>query len=195
MFSYPERRYPRIPSSEPLISYGKGSSGRGTQHYVFIYNESNQANRYAQVLDRATFIGNFRTLERFPHVNVEEQPSDSLLDLPEIGNHVKGKLYAVDNAMLADLDYLAQVGVASNRKISKVTSCHDRSFVVDAFLYFQWKLSINACKEKSINNYEQRILRCHRKSAFRSNRLIPDFEQISILFSPTDRTSIQHSIM
>lgn len=184
MFSYPERRCQRHPSCEPLISYGKGSSGRDTQHYVFIYNDSNQVNRNGQVLDRATFIGNFRTLERFPQINFEKHSADTLLNLPDVGNHVKGKLYAVDNAMLADLDYLAQVGVTSNRKIAKVTSCHDRSFVVDAFLYFQCKLSMNTGKEKSINNYEQQLLRCHRKSAFRSNHLIPDFEEMYILFTP-----------
>lgn len=188
MFSYPERRRPRRPSSEPLISYGRGGSEQDTQHYVFIYNDSKTGSRNGQVLDRATFIGDFRTLECFSHINSDKKSINSLVDVPQVGNHVKGKLYAVDSALLADLDYLAQVGVSSNRRIAKVASCQDRSFVINAYLYFQCNLSLKMGKENNGNSQEQRLLRCHRKTAFRSNHLMVDQEEVASSFATSIAT-------
>ena len=59
-----------------------------------------------------------------------------LLDIPEKGDKVKGEVYAVDDALLADLDHMEKVGSVNKRRIAKVCSCSDRSFVAQAYVYF-----------------------------------------------------------
>lgn len=93
------------------------------------------ANSY--LLERCTYIGDFRTSTRYPLVIGGKYNSPYLLDVPNTGNRVKGEVYAMDDATLADLDHLERVGVNYNRRVSKLCNCADRSVVVDAYVYFK----------------------------------------------------------
>lgn len=179
VFSYPEHRQPRLLRSKPLTHYGRGGSEQAKQHYVFIYNDLKKGCSNKEVLDRATVLGDFRTLERFSFVNSDTQCVSTLADSPQVGQHVKGKLYAVDSALLSDLDYLAQAGVSANRKITKVSSCQDRSFVVDAYVYFQFNCALQMGAQPNDESHKQRLLRYHRKSAFRSSHLMLDQDAVA----------------
>lgn len=107
------------------------------KHYVFVYGTLKRGFANSHLLDRATMIGDFRTLERYPLVVGGQYNSPYLLDIPETGNRVKGEVYVVDDATLADLDHLERVGTNYSRKVQKVSSCADRSFVADVFVYFK----------------------------------------------------------
>lgn len=75
--------------------------------------------------------------------------SPYLLDIPSKGARVKGEVYAVDDATLADLDHLENVGVNYSRKVAKVSNCADRAFIANAYVYFK----TNSLEELSKKNY------------------------------------------
>ena len=137
-FSYPERRGPVRPV-DSLNSYTKpkGKTTGGKSHYVFVYGTLKRGFANAHLLDRATCLGDFRTLTKYPLVIGGQFHSPYLLDMPNRGANVKGEVYVVDDAILADLDHLENVGVNYSRKIAKVSSATDRAFVVDVFVYFK----------------------------------------------------------
>lgn len=181
-FSYPERRRPRQVKPEPLIkTVGKSSTG-SNQHYVFVHGNVAKTHIHGCLFDRATHLGEFRTLERFPCVTNGKHLSASLLDMPQVGNHVKGDLYAVDNALLADLDYLQRIGCStSSRRIIKVSNCHDRSFVADAYSYFKDAFQKTPHASQLTSECNRHCLSSHD---FKSNSI----DRFSI--SPGKRTSI-----
>lgn len=76
-------------------------------------------------------------MTRYPLVVGGRYHSPYLLDIPSKGSKVKGELYAVDDATLADMDHLEKVGVNYTRKIARVSNTADRAFVVNAFIYFK----------------------------------------------------------
>lgn len=138
-FSYPERRGPIRPAdslNSQTHPQQKKTSHRKS-HYVFVYGTLKRGFANAHLLDRATCLGEFRTVTKFPLVIGGQFHSPYLLDLPHRGAHVKGEVYVVDDAILADLDHLENVGVNYSRKVAKVSSATDRAFVVDVFVYFK----------------------------------------------------------
>lgn len=106
---------------------------------MFVYGSLKRGFSHSRLMDRATYIGEFRTLRRYPLVVAGKSLSPYLLDIPEKGSRVKGEVYAVDDALLADLDHLERVGSGSRytRRVTKVSSCADRAFVADVFIYFK----------------------------------------------------------
>lgn len=104
---------------------------------MFVYGTLKRGFANAHYLDRATYLGDFRTVTKYPLVVGGRFHSPYLLDLPAKGAKVKGELWAVDDATLADLDHLENVGVNYSRKVAKVSSAADRAFVADAYVYFK----------------------------------------------------------
>lgn len=136
-FAYPEHRRVRVPPEQALSSANPTRRATANRHYVFVYGTLKRGFANSHLLDRATLIGAFRTLVRYPLVVAGKYNSPCLLDLPDMGNRVKGEVFAVDDATLADLDHLERVGTNYNRKVQKVSCCADRSFVADVFVYFK----------------------------------------------------------
>lgn len=118
-----------VKASTPLASRER--------HYVFVYGTLKKGFPNAHYLDRSTFLGEFRTTTRYPLVVGGRYYSPYLLDLPNKGSKVKGEVYVVDDATLADLDYLENVGVNYERRVGKVSCVSDRAFVVEAYVYFK----------------------------------------------------------
>lgn len=110
----------------------------------------------SHLLDRATCLGEFRTVTRYPLVVGGKYNSPYLLDMPAKGARVKGEVYVVDDAMLADLDHLENVGVNYMRRVSKVSSSSDRSFVANAFVYFKTNGMDQLAKSQFLDDYQCR---------------------------------------
>lgn len=126
-------------------------------HYVFVYGTLKKGFPNAYMLDRATFVGDFRTLTRYPLVVGGKYNSPYLLDMPSKGSRVKGELYAVDDAVLADLDDLENVGVNYSRAVTKVSSCADRSFAIDAFVYLKTNNLHELAAKEYLDDYQCRL--------------------------------------
>lgn len=79
-------------------------------HQVFVYGTLKRGYPNAHIgMPRATFIGNYRTAERYPLVIGGNWFSPNLLNEPGTGHQVTGEVYAVDDAVLAELDDLESV--------------------------------------------------------------------------------------
>jgi len=152
-FAYPERRTssrtdkPLKDSILPTVS---------NKHYVFVYGTLKKGFANAHLLDRATLIGEFRTVTPFPLVVGGKHNSPYLLDIPKMGAKVKGEVYAVDDAILGDLDHLENVGVNYCRKVAKVSNCADRSMVADVFIYFKCNGFEELAKKTYLDDYQCR---------------------------------------
>lgn len=154
-FSYPETRR-RTKSENALKSSSSKHSASSNKHYVFVYGTLKKGFANAHLLDRATHLGDFRTLTRYPLVVGGKYNSPYLLDMPAQGSKVKGEVYAVDDATLADLDHLENVGVNYMRKVTKVSNCADRSFVADVYVYFKTNGLDELSKSEYLEDYQCR---------------------------------------
>lgn len=154
-FAYPSVRAPTR-SAQPLKNSPSLHPANANKHYVFVYGTLKRGFANAHLLDRATFIGDFRTLVRFPLVVGGRFNSPYLLDIPKKGAKVKGEVYAVDDATLADLDYFENVGINYSRKVAKVSHCADRAFAADAFIYFKTNMLEELSKKPFVDDYQCR---------------------------------------
>lgn len=154
-FEYPPVRAPTR-SSNPLQPAWNLQIAKANRHYVFVYGTLKKGFANASFLDRATFIGNFRTQTKYPLVVGGRYNSPYLLDIPKRGARVKGEVYAVDDATLADLDHLENVGVNYSRKVGKVANCADRAFVADVFIYFKTNMLDELSRKPFVADYQCR---------------------------------------
>lgn len=154
-FAYPEKRRPIVQegalSADPTMVLTKAN-----KHYVFVYGTLKRGFANSRLLDRATYLGEFRTVQQFPLVVGGQYFSPYLLDIHGKGNQVKGELYAVDDAILADLDHLEQVGINYSRKVTQVSNCADRSFVADAYVYLKTNGLEALSKKPFLEDYQCR---------------------------------------
>lgn len=76
---------------------------------------------HAHGLNDAVFLGNYRTVERFPMLIAGSWFTPMMLDLPGTGFRVKGELYDIAESQLPLLDALGSVGLPGNfRKSIKI---------------------------------------------------------------------------
>jgi gamma-glutamylaminecyclotransferase len=68
-------------------------------------------------LSGATFLGDYRTRERFPMLIAGPRFAPMMLNEPGLGCHVLGELYEVDERTMADLDQLESVGQPGNLRV------------------------------------------------------------------------------
>jgi gamma-glutamylaminecyclotransferase len=79
-------------------------------HQIFVYGTLKRGYPNAHVgMPRATFIGEYRTMERYPLVIGGRWFSPYLINEPGEGFRVTGEAYLVDDAVLAELDELESV--------------------------------------------------------------------------------------
>lgn len=154
-FAYPPVRAPTR-AVQPLQNAPTLHPAKANKHYVFVYGTLKRGFPNSHCLDRAIFIGEFRTQVRYPLVVGGRYNSPYLLDIPKKGARVKGEVYAVDDATLADLDHLENVGVNYSRKVAKVSNCADRAFVADVFIYFKGNMLDELSKKPYVDDYQCR---------------------------------------
>ena len=93
-------------------------------HQVFVYGTLKRGYPNAHIgMPRATFIGNYRTLERYPLVVGGQWFSPNLLNEPGTGHQVTGEVYALDDAVLAELDDLESVHLATGYRRVAAALC------------------------------------------------------------------------
>lgn len=159
-FAYPESRTSVQSPNSIIATYSTTTSPRPTtlanKHYVFVYGTLKTGFANAHLLERATFLGDFRTVMRYPLVVGGKYNSPYLLDMPSKGSRVKGEVYAVDDATLADLDHLENVGVNYSRKVAKVANCSDRSFMAHAYVYLKTNGLEQLAKNRFLDDYQCR---------------------------------------
>lgn len=79
-------------------------------HTVFVYGTLKRGYPNAQIgMPRATYVGDYRTVERYPLVIGGRWFTPNLLNEPGDGFQVTGEAYKVDDTVLAELDNLESV--------------------------------------------------------------------------------------
>ena len=82
-------------------------------HQVFVYGTLKRGYPNAHIgMPCATFLGDYRTAERYPLVIGGRWFVPNLLNEPGNGCQVTGEVFAVDNAVLTELDRLESVHLA-----------------------------------------------------------------------------------
>ena len=82
-------------------------------HQVFVYGTLKRGYPNAHIgMPRATYLGDYRTAERYPLVIGGRWFVPNLLNEPGVGLQVTGEAYAVDDTVLAELDRLESVHLA-----------------------------------------------------------------------------------
>jgi gamma-glutamylaminecyclotransferase len=79
-------------------------------HHVFVYGTLKRGHPNAHIgMPRATFLGDYRTSERYPLIIGNEAYVPNLINEPGTGFQVTGELYEVDDSVLAELDQLESI--------------------------------------------------------------------------------------
>ena len=91
-------------------------------HQVFVYGTLKRGYPNAHIgMPRATFLGTYRTVERYPLIIGGRWFSPNLLNEPGDGFQVTGEAYKVDDAVLAELDDLESVHLPTGYRRVQVT--------------------------------------------------------------------------
>jgi gamma-glutamylaminecyclotransferase len=88
-------------------------------------------------LSGATFLGAYRTRERFPMLIAGPRFAPMMLNEPGLGCHVVGELYDVDERAVANLDQLESVGQPGNLRVPIEVEPTGGGPAVSAFAYMK----------------------------------------------------------
>jgi gamma-glutamylaminecyclotransferase len=90
-------------------------------HQVFVYGTLKRGYPNSHIgMPQATFIGEYRTVARYPLVIGGQWFVPNLLNEPGEGHQVTGEAYEVDDAVLAELDELESVHLATGYRRIKI---------------------------------------------------------------------------
>ena len=79
-------------------------------HQVFVYGTLKRGFPNTHIgMPRATYLGDYRTADRYPLVIGGQWFTPYLINEPGEGHHVTGEAYEVDDTVLAELDKLESV--------------------------------------------------------------------------------------
>ncbi|CAN8073813.1 unnamed protein product, partial [Agarophyton chilense] len=143
------------PVSNALLPRASNSVCVEAPHLVFVYGTLKRGFANSSKLRDATYVGEYRTQTRYPLVVGGPHHSPYLLDLPTRGARVKGELYAVDDAVLAELDRLERVGV-NYARARTVVRCCARGACVDAFVYLKRNDLARLARLRFLDDYQCR---------------------------------------
>ncbi len=126
-------------------------------HQVFVYGTLKRGYPNAHVgMPRATYLGDYRTAERYPLVIGGRWFVPNLLNEPGNGLQVTGEAYAVDDAVLAELDRLESVHLAQGyRRVEIAIEPTDATgpSLGDVWTYLRERRHIDGIHEGPLETY------------------------------------------
>jgi gamma-glutamylaminecyclotransferase len=76
-------------------------------HRIFVYGTlKKEFPNYERYMTSARFMGNYRTVEKYPLILFSGRYVPGMLDRPGEGHHIEGELFEVDDENLARIDLL-----------------------------------------------------------------------------------------
>ncbi|XP_072030146.1 putative gamma-glutamylcyclotransferase CG2811 isoform X2 [Amphiura filiformis] len=108
-----------------------------TSHLVFVYGTLKRGQPNHEKMTnpdngQATFIGEARTVEKWPLVIATKFNIPFMLDKPGLGHHVTGEVFKVDENMLDVLDELERHPVFYRRRLTNIQLTHTKDAISTA---------------------------------------------------------------
>ena len=124
-------------------------------HLVFVYGTLKRGFPNHHVMQAGTFLGEARTLERYPMIVQGHHFSPVMLPEPGSGHRIIGEIWEVDDALLTVLDRLESVHLPTGyiRETIKVEMA-GRSF--DAQVYFKARDRVEIVHSEPHADYQDR---------------------------------------
>lgn len=129
---------------------------------VFVYGSLKRGFHNQHMLEKAEFLGNATTVEKFPMFEVEKQEYPYLLDIFHCdAENVEGEVFEVSDSLLKRLDFFEGVPEYYFRKLIQVEL---EGLVVDAYVYFFKEIKVPEGKplkvwEKNNEYYVKEMLK------------------------------------
>jgi gamma-glutamylaminecyclotransferase len=104
----------------------------------------------------ARFLGEYRTVERFPMVIAGPWFAPMMLNEPGIGHQILGELYEVDEAGLARIDAMESIGRPGNLRILIDVAPVHEAMSSRAFVYMKSRALADPLHSDYMSSYQER---------------------------------------
>eukprot|EP01066_Platyproteum_vivax_P006088 Platyproteum_vivax@DN1923_c0_g1_i1.p1 len=108
-------------------------------HFVFVYGTLKRGyrNHYNMRQDGIQYLCDVETAEPVPlYLDEMNRNRPCLVDMPGVGECVKGELYGVTSDMLHKLDIFERVPTHYHRRLTPVLSLPEKTHCILAYVYF-----------------------------------------------------------
>jgi gamma-glutamylaminecyclotransferase len=147
------------PASPTHLSTAQRHPATGANdHWIFVYGTHKRGFAcHAPLLDSATFVGTFRTLEAYPLIVTGPFFSPILLNAPNSGDRVFGEVFAIDDKTLEALDRAENIqSPLFSRNVLPVAATADPSFTANTHVYMADPELTSPASTPTISDYQ-----CH----------------------------------
>jgi gamma-glutamylaminecyclotransferase len=107
-------------------------------------------------LDGSQYLGEYRSIERFPLLVAGSYYAPMFLNQPGVGRRVIGELYELDDGLLARIDPLESIGRPGNLRIALRVEAFLGGETCDAFAYAKAPALATPVISGYLNNYRDR---------------------------------------
>jgi gamma-glutamylaminecyclotransferase len=124
---------------------------------VFVYGTLKRSFPNHRYMQGATFLGEARTVERYPLVVGNAWFTPYLLPEPGTGHQVRGELWEVPEAMMPSLDALESVHLPNGyRREVIAVQPEGCPFALEAHAYFRERRHIDVIHTEPLEDYQDR---------------------------------------
>ena len=125
------------------------------RHLLFVFGTLKRGfPLHERALGDAVFIGQARTVERYPMPIAGPWFAPMMLTEPGEGRSVSGEVYQIDDARLALIDGLESVDQPGNRRISIRVRMHRDGESVSAFAYLKDRFLADPVHSGLLDTYD-----------------------------------------
>jgi gamma-glutamylaminecyclotransferase len=107
-------------------------------------------------LGGATYLGAYRTVEKYPMFIAGQWFAPMMVDKPGNGFHVSGELYKIDRARLNEIDAVESVGKPGNFRLSIEVTPIEGSGCGQAFAYVKSEELARPVHSPCLTDYQDR---------------------------------------
>ncbi|MBT3788300.1 MAG: gamma-glutamylcyclotransferase [Alphaproteobacteria bacterium] len=131
------------------------TENEGLMHKIFVYGTLKRGYPNFDIgMDGTTFVGEYRTVERFPLVIGGPWFSPNLIDEPGSGHQVKGEIFTATDVAVEFLDRFESTHVPTGyRRVERSFEALDGSTNVMAWVYVRDRVNIDAVVEELTDSY------------------------------------------